>query len=188
MPNTTSQRPAQPPKYLLLGEILRPHGIRGEVRMRILTDYPERIRELDSVYLGDNPETDQVTEYPVEAIRFHQDYGLLKLKAIDDRDAAERLRQLFVMVDLEHAIPLEEDEFYLYELIGLRVVTEQGEEIGTLSEVLETGANDVYVVDSPKHGELLIPVLENVVLKTDIAGGQIVVKLPDGLISNITTE
>lgn len=169
------------PKHLILGEILRPHGIRGELRVRLLTDFPERIQQLERVYLGKDPEG-KVTPYHVEAMRRHQEYGLLKLKGVDDRDAADRLRQLLVMIDLAHAVPLEADEFYLYQLIGLEVRAETGESLGTLTEVLETRANDVYVVTSPRYGEVLIPVLPNTIIKTDIAAKQVIVRLPDGLL------
>ncbi len=188
MTNTTSGRNITNPKYLLLGEVLRPHGIRGELRVRLFTDYPERIRQLETVYLGDSPDSSTVIPYAVEAIRFHQGYGLLKLTIINDRDAADRMRQLLVMVDLEHAVPLEEGEFYLYELIGLNVITDQDEPLGTITEVLETGANDVYIVDSPTYGEVLIPALADTILKTDIAGGIMVVRLPDGLIPNLPAD
>ncbi len=169
------------PKHLILGEILRPHGVRGELRVRLLTDFPERISKLKSVYLGTDP-NGKVTAYSVEAMRMHQDYGLLKLKGIDDRTEAERYRQLLVMVDLKHAVPLEAGEFYLYELIGLEVRTENGEVLGTLTEVLETGANDVYVVKGGQHGEVLVPVLPETIVKTDIAAKQVIVRLPDGLL------
>ncbi|MFN8529417.1 MAG: ribosome maturation factor RimM [Anaerolineae bacterium] len=176
-----SSSPTQP-KYLILGEVLRPHGVRGEIRVRLLTDYPERIRALKTVYLAESPDAAQVTSYEVEGIRFHQAYGLLKLKKIDDRNAADLLRQLLVLVDLKHAVPLEEGEFYLYQLIGLRVETESGETLGTIKEVLETGANDVYIVDSPQYGEILIPALEWVVIKTDIPNGIMIIRPPEGLL------
>ncbi|MBE2266947.1 MAG: 16S rRNA processing protein RimM, partial [Anaerolinea sp.] len=94
----------------------------------------------------------------------------------------DRLRNLLVMVALENAVPLEEGEFYLYELIGLNVQTESGEALGTLTEVLETGANDVYVVNSPRYGEVLIPVLPETILETNIAAKRMTVRLPDGLL------
>ncbi len=170
------------PKYLLLGEILRPHGIRGELRVRLLTDYPEHMAELEHVYLGRDPEVEEVSTYRLDHIRLHQGYGLMKLGGVDDRTQAENFRELFVMIDLEHAVPLEDDEVYLFDLIGLRVQSERGESLGTLSEVLETGANDVYVVDSPVYGEILIPVTDETILETDLDAGVVTVRLPDGLL------
>ncbi len=170
------------PAYLLLGEILRPHGVRGELRVRLFTDYPERIASLKTVYLADSPEAAQPKPYHVTGMRMNGPFGLLKLDEIPDRTQADRLRGLFVLIDMEHAVPLEEGEFYLYQLIGVQVQTEDGETLGTLVDVLETGANDVYVVDSPQYGEILIPVLDEVVVDTDVAMGRLIVHLPDGLL------
>jgi 16S rRNA processing protein RimM len=170
------------PDYLVIGEILRPHGVRGEVRLRILTAYPERIAKLKTVYLGDSHDAPDLIPYQVEANRMSTGYGLLKLKGIEERNAADRLRGLFVMVDFAHAVPLEEGEFYLYQLIGIRVFTDDGLELGTLVDVLETGANDVYVINSPEYGEVLIPVIPDTILSTDIAQGILTVHLLEGLL------
>ncbi|MFQ3565534.1 MAG: ribosome maturation factor RimM [Aggregatilineales bacterium] len=171
-----------PPPYLLLGQILRPHGVHGELRIRILTDYPERIAELARVYIGDDPESTSVAAYEVDAMRIHQEYGLLKLKAFDDRSQAERLRGQFVMVDLDSAVPREEGEFFLYELLGLEVQTEDGEKLGLIVDVIETGANDVYVIESDRYGELLIPALEETILSIDFEADVMIVRLLEGLL------
>lgn len=173
--------PAQP-AYLLLGEILRPHGVRGELRMRIHTDYPERIAELETVYLGRGTDDQRARPYTVQAARFHHDYLLLQLEDIPDRSAAERLRGLKVMIDFANAIPLDDDEVYLYQLIGLRVESETGEVLGEVRHILETGANDVYIVDSPTYGEILIPVHDETLIRLDVDEGVVVVRLPDGLL------
>jgi 16S rRNA processing protein RimM len=170
------------PEFLLLGEIMRPHGVRGELRVRLLTDYPERIARLKTVYLAETPEPATPTPYQVEGMRMNSGFGLLKLHGIPDRTEAERYRGLFVLVDIAHAVPLEAGEFYLYQLIGLTVQTEAGETLGTLTEVLETGANDVYVVDSPRYGEILIPVTDETILKTDVQARILSVRLPEGLL------
>jgi 16S rRNA processing protein RimM len=174
--------PGAQPRFLLLGEILRPHGVRGEVRMRLLTDYPERISHLEHVYIGSSPDAAEPVRHVVQHMRMHQNYGLLKLKTIDDRNAAERLRALMVMVTLEDAVPLEADEIYLYQLINLTVQTETGETLGVITDVLETGANDVYIIDSPAYGEVLIPVTDETIIKTDIEAGIVIVQLPEGLL------
>lgn len=188
MTNDTTNKKVQtkkretPPKYLLLGEVLRPHGIRGELRVRILTDYPERINDLGYVYIGKSADTTTATSYEVEHMRMHQAYGLLKLKTINDRDEAERFRQLFVMINLDNAVPLDEGEFYLYQLIGLNVQTEDGAHLGEVSDILETGANDVYVINSPQHGEILLPDIPDVILKMDVEASLITVRIPEGLL------
>lgn len=172
----------QTPPYLIVGEVLRPHGIRGELRMRVLTDYPERISKLKYVYLGQDPQSSPVSRYTVQHMRMHKTYGLLKLKDIDDRDQADLLRELLVMVSIDDAIPLEDDEVYLYQLIGLTVHTSTMTEFGVITDVLETGANDVYVVQSDCYGEVLIPIIDGVVLETNLEEGFLRVQLPDGLL------
>jgi 16S rRNA processing protein RimM len=184
MPLSQQQSASTPPEpeYLLLGEILRPHGILGEVKMRVLTAYPERLSELKTVYLSNDPDGTDAHEHPVEKVRMNQGYALIKMKGIHDRSEADTLRELYVMVKLEDAIPLEDGEFYLYQLIGLTVKTVEGETLGTLTEVLETGANDVYIVDSPQYGEVLIPVTPETIIETDVDSRIVIVKLPDGLL------
>ncbi len=169
------------PQYLSLGKILRPHGIRGELRMQILTDYPERIPALKTVYLG-RALKPPVSAYAVEGMRYHKGYGLLKLKSIDTRNQAEELRQLLVMVDIENAVPLEKGELYFFQLIGLSIQTEDGKTLGKITEVLETGANDVYIVDSPEYGEILIPATDETIIEIDVEAGSLTVGLPDGLL------
>jgi 16S rRNA processing protein RimM len=171
-----------PPSYLLIGEILRPHGVAGELRMRVLTAYPERLPDLTTIFLSNNPAATAATPYPLKKVRMHQGYALLTLEGIQDRDQADRLRQLYVMVPLDDAIPLEAGEHYIYQLIGLQVRTEQGEVLGELTEVLDTRANDVYVVKSEQYGEVLIPVTPDTILETNIHEKFMIVRLPEGLL------
>jgi 16S rRNA processing protein RimM len=170
------------PDYLIIGEILRPHGIRGELRLKILTDYPERISKIKTVYIGHDATQSDVPSYSVQSARLHQQFLLLTLKEVQDRNEAETLRGQLVMVDIDDAVPLEDDEIYLYELIGLTVKTETGQELGTIKDVLETGANDVYVVSSRQYGELLIPAHEETIIEIDTDAETVTVKLPDGLL------
>jgi 16S rRNA processing protein RimM len=173
------------PHYLILGEILRPHGIRGELRVKVQTDYPERmINDLETVFIGKDPEESDAEEYTIKSARFHQDYILLQLNQVDDRNAAELLRGLYVMIDLENAVPLEDDEFYLFELIGLTVKSTKGEELGVIQDVLETGANDVYVVKGRKYGELLIPAHDETLVDVDVEAGIVTINLPFGILPN----
>ncbi len=172
----------QEPQHLLIGEILRPHGVIGEVRMKVITHYPERLPQLKVVYLATSMDSPKITSYDLERMRMHQGYALMKFKGIDDRDQADRLRQLVVMVAIGDAIPLDDGEVYLYQLVGLTVQTQEGETLGKLTEVLETGANDVYIIDSPKYGEVLIPATSHTILSTDIKSGIMIVSLPDGLL------
>lgn len=172
------------PSFLLLGHVLRPHGLRGELRVRLLTDYPERIADLPQIYLAPDLEARDAQVWRVEHMRMHQQYGLLKLQGVNDRNAADLLRDLKVLVAIEDAVPLEEDEFYLYQLVGLRVITEEGCELGTIQDIIETGANDVYIVKGPETGEILIPATAETILENRIADGYLRVQLPDGLLSD----
>jgi 16S rRNA processing protein RimM len=171
------------PAHLIIGEVLRPHGVKGELRIRLLTDYPERIATLHTVVLGRDIATGTRRTYRLLGMRRNAEYGLLRLEGIDSREAADRLRQLLVMIPIEDAVPLEPGEFYLFQLIGLRVLTEEGRMLGELVEVLETGANDVYVVRPPAGPDILIPVIEGVVLRTDIDAGELIVRPPEGLLT-----
>ncbi len=156
--------------------MLRPHGVRGEVRVEILTDYPERLPDHRVLYLGPEPRP-----YPVEGVRFHQGVALIKLAGCDDRNAAELLRGQWVQIPVEEAVPLEEDEYYHFQLVGVEVVTDGGETLGRVAEVLDTGANDVYVVRGPR-GEVLIPAIEEVVRELDLAARRMVVTILPGLL------
>ena len=172
----------QQPAYLILGEILRPHGIRGEMRMRILTDYPERlINELKTIYLGDNPDS-MVDEYAIKSARFHKEYLLITLTDIEDRNEAEALRGKKIMINIENAVPLREGEFYLYQLMGLSVQTEEGIHLGDIRDVIETGANDVYLVKGGQFGELLLPAHEETIISIDFEAKMVTMSLPEGLL------
>ncbi len=176
--------PTESPRYLILGEILRPHGVRGELRMRIFTEYPERIAEKQTIILAEDADGKNARTLRLDSMRLHQNYALLKLEGIDDRDSADLMRELMVLVEMDDAVPLDEGEFYLYQVIGVRVVTDEGEELGTVREVMETGANDVYIIDSERYGEVLLPAIPSIILKTDISGGTITVHIMDGLLPN----
>ncbi len=165
------------PLYLVVGKILRPHGIRGELRMEIMTDYPERLVPGRMVYLGE-----EHRPFEIEAVRQHQGLLLLKLKRCNDRTMAEGFQNALVYVRLTDAVPLEEGEYYHFQLIGMRVETEGGEYLGEIAEVLDAqGANDVYVVQGPR-GELLIPGIREVVRVLDVAARRMVIFPMPGLL------
>jgi 16S rRNA processing protein RimM len=184
MPARNSSPTPAPPPFLLLGRVMRPHGVRGEICIQILTAYPERIVADMRVYLGNDPkDPSSAVARRVESARKHQRYLLLQLEGITDRSAAELMRGEYVMVPLQDAIPLDAGEFYLFQVIGLAVYTEEGEHLGEVVDVIETGANDVYVVRGP-HGEVLLPAIDECVLDVDIDGGKMTVHLLEGLLSD----
>jgi len=167
------------PRYLAVGRILRPHGVRGELRVEILTNYPERLERHAYFYLASPDAPEMARRYSVEKLRRHKEVLLLKLGGCDDRNEAEELRGQLVQIPIEEGVPLEEGEYYYFQLIGVRVETESGESLGRVVEVLETGANDVYIVRGP-WGEVLLPAMEDVVLKLDLEARQMVVHLLPG--------
>lgn len=173
------------PRYLTIGRILRPHGVRGELRVEIITDYPERLGQHTDFYLAypDSPEA--VQRYLVEKLRFHKEVLLLKLEGCDDRNRADELRGMLVQIPVEKAVPLEEGEYYHFQLVGVGVETESGEWLGQVIEVLETGANDVYVVQGPR-GEVLLPAVDDVVLELDLESKWMVVHLLPGMLAKDT--
>lgn len=165
------------PQYLAIAQIVAPHGIRGEVRAVILTDFPERFARLETVYLGE-----EARPVRLEGYRFHQGQVLLKLAGYNTRTEAEELRQVLVQVPVGEAMSLPEGAYYVHEILGLEAWTESGEFLGEVVEVLETGANDVYVLQGSPLGEILIPALESVVLEVDLEEGRMLVRLPPGLL------
>lgn len=178
-------QPASSPHFLVLGRILRPHGVRGELRVQIVTDFPERVADLDSVFIGRDPyNTASAQEFGVIGARRHREQLLVRLEGINSRDDVDPYRGQLLMVSLEDAVPLDDDEYYIFQIIGAAVVTTEGEELGQVQEVLETGANDVLLVRGGIYGEVLIPDIPDVVLNIDLKNARITVALPPGLIQN----
>jgi 16S rRNA processing protein RimM len=145
------------------------------VQTEILTDFPERFDVLETVYLGD-----ELQAVRLEVCRRQGSRALLKFAGYESRDAAGRLRGQLVQVPIEDAVPLENGEYYLYEIEGLEVITTEGERLGRVVEVIETGSNDVYVVRDGDQ-EILLPALSDVVTRVDLNAGRIEVRLPKGL-------
>ena len=167
--------------YVVLGQVRRPHGVRGEVRVEILTDYPERIAQHDHLYLAPPGRPDRVKRCQVESVRPHKGVLLIKLAGYDDREAADKLRGMLIQLPVEEAVPLEEEEYYYFQLEGVHVETETGEYLGRVTEVLEPGAHDVYVVQGPR-GEVLIPAIEDVILELDLEAGKMLVRPLPGML------
>lgn len=169
------------PSYVVLGQVRRPHGVRGEVRVEIFTDYPERMGQHDALYLAPSRTPDDVTRWEVESVRPHKGVMLIKLVGCDHRQAAEELRGMLVQLPFEEAVPLEDDEYYYFQLEGIDVETETGEWLGRVAEVLEPGAHDVYVVVGPR-GEILLPAIEDVILNLDLEAGKMLVRPLPGML------
>jgi 16S rRNA processing protein RimM len=180
---------ADQPRYLQLARVLKPHGIRGDLRVQIVTNFPERMIDLEQIFVGPAPESYRADRVGLKSYRLtkaHRDKNdqwLVHLRGIDTREAADAFREMYLFVSIEDAVPLEADEYYLFQLMGLEVYNAADDELlGKLSHILETGANDVFIVRGESRGEVLIPSLEDTIQSVDLAAGKIVMRLPEGLL------
>ncbi len=167
----------RPPPFLAVAHIVAPFGIKGEVRAELLTDFPDRFRNLEHLFMGNPP-----APVNLERVRHSRDQLLIKIEGYDDRDAAETLRGQELWVPTSEAMPLGEDEYYVYQIEGLAVWTTQGQHLGKVTEILFTGGNDVYVVEDEQGHEILIPAIADVVKEVDLDTGRLVIELLEGLI------
>lgn len=173
-------------KWVLIGEIVAPQGNRGEIKVMPHTEFPERFQEMDRVRLFAKKDEEPRRIVEVEGCRFHKGAVILKLKDIDSIDEAEELRGMFIKVGRDEVVPLPEGSYYIFELVGLECLTTTGVSLGRITDVLQTGANDVYVV-KPNPGvttmsEILIPAIDEVVLDISLEKGQVLIELMDGLL------
>jgi len=167
--------------YLEIGKIVNTHGVKGEIKAIPLTDNPRRFFALKWAYIG--TEDDNLRKYSFEKVKLHKNVVIIKFKEISSMTEAEQLKDNFIKVDRENAVKLPEDTFFICDIIGCEVLDEDtGNKLGIVSEVLQTGSNDVYVVKSHNTKEILIPALKTVVKKVSIEERKIWVKLPLGLL------
>lgn len=172
-----SGSPRRPePEFLEIGRVLRPWGVRGEVKIAVLTSHTEEVKRARRVYLGE-----EARPFDVQRVRSQRGTMLLKLAGCDSPEQADMLRGLPVSIALRDASPLRPSQYYHHQIIGLRVVTPDGDNLGQIVEILETGANDVYVARGPR-GEILLPARAEVVKHVDLEAGQMVVSLLPGLL------
>ena len=163
-------------ELITIGEITRHQGNKGEVRVKPLTDFPERFEELDRIKLSKGRIEKEVE---IEKIRYHKGFVILKFVEVDDIGAAIEHKGFEIKIPKEQRFELEEDVYYMEDLIGLEVY--QAEDyLGKLTAIMETGANDVYVVEK-EADKLLIPALKDVVLEVDFEDAKMIVELPRGL-------
>lgn len=165
-------------QYLQVGVIASTHGLRGEVKVFPTTDDPGRFRDLKKVILDTGKER---VLLEVQGVKFFKNMAIVKFRGLDDINEVEQYKGKSLLVSREDAVRLEEDEYYIADLLGMTVFTEAGE-FGVLKDVIETGANEVYVVDSPVYGEVLIPAIRQCILDVDIQGQAMKVHLLDGLV------
>lgn len=165
---------------LQVGVISTTHGIKGEVKIFPTTDNPERFKELKSVFL----ETKQgMKTLEITGVKFFKKFVILKFKEFDNINDVEKYKGRALFVARENAVKLEKDEYFIVDLIGLKVRDEEKNLTGTLIDVIETGANDVYVVELEDGREVLLPAIKQCILSVDIEKQLILVDIMDGLLS-----
>lgn len=164
---------------LQAGVITTTHGIRGEVKVFPTTDDVHRFEDLDSVLLDTGRE---YMELEIENVKYFKQYAILKFKGIDNINDIEKYKGRSLYVTRDQAIPLEADEYYIADLIGLDIYLENGERFGVLKDVMETGANDVYIVETEEGKEVLIPAIHECVLDIDVEENRMEIHLMDGLL------
>lgn len=170
-----------PDGHMAVGRIIGAHGLTGELRVELHTDFPERFTPGSTVLMG----TD-LRPWTVEGAREHRGMILLVLAGVVGRTMAEELRDEWLFIPETEAMPLPEGDFWVHDIIGLVVVDEAGQPIGRVTDVLQTGANDVYIIapaeNINKGKELLIPAIAEVIQRVDVAGGTMTIRLIPGLL------
>ena len=164
---------------LKVGVITTTHGVRGEIKVFPTTDDVERFLELEYVLLDTGRE---LRRLDIKNVRFFKNLVILKFDGIDNINDIEKYKGKDLWIPREEAQELGEDEYYIADLQGLNVVLEDGTEFGTLRDVMETGANDVYIIDSNEHGEVLLPAIKECILDVDLEKNTMTVHLMKGLL------
>lgn len=158
---------------VVIGKAGAPHGIKGELKIIPMTDFPERFRGMTHCFIGDRA-------VEITGIRYQKNHVFMTLAGVSTREAAAALTGALVSVDRAEAVPLAEGEYYTFDIIGLAVFDTDGRSLGTVTDVLRTGSNDVYVVSAPDRAEdVLVPALKTVVREIDLDGGRMVVSMPE---------
>ena len=165
--------------YLRVGVISSTHGLKGEVKVFPTTDDPQRFRKLKKVLLHRGKEYLPLT---IAGVRFFKNQVILQFKEFQDINEVERYRGRDLLIERDQAVPLAENENFIVDLIDLEVFDDTEKRLGVLTDVLQTGANDVYVVETSSHEEVLIPAIKECILEVDIEAGRMVVHLLDGLL------
>ena len=163
---------------LRVGVITSPHGIKGEVKVFPTTDDAKRFKELKKVILDTGKE---YIPMEIEHVKFFKNMVILKFRGYDNINEIEKYKSRDLLITRDQAVDLEPDEYFITDLIGLAVVSDQGAELGILKDVLETGANDVYVVAMKDGKELMLPAIGDCILNVDLEQGRMEVHVLEGL-------
>ena len=163
---------------LKVGILSKTHGVHGEMQVYPTTDDVRRFKKLKEVILDTGKDHISMT---IEGVKFFKQFVIIKFKGYDNPNDIEKYKGMSLFVTRENAVPLGRDEYFMADLIGLRVEDEDGKNLGTLEDVLQTGANDVYVIGLEDGGELLLPAIKQCILDVDVAEGFMKVHVLEGL-------
>lgn len=165
--------PSAAEKRIVIGKVGAPHGVKGEMKIIPMTDFPERFEGMTHCYIGDK-------FVEIAGVRYHKNHILMTVKGISSRTEAAALTGALVSVDRSEAVPLKEGEYYMADILGLSVWDIDGHLLGTVTDILRTGSNDVYVVSLPgRREDILVPALKKVVLEISVEEGKMVVSMPE---------
>ncbi|MDD6805644.1 MAG: ribosome maturation factor RimM [Lachnospiraceae bacterium] len=162
-----------------IGVITQTHGIKGEVKVFPTTDDVKRFKRLEKVTIDSGKKR---FEAEIESVKFFKQFVILKFKGFDTIEDIQPYKQAKLLVDREHAVRLRKDEYFVADLIGTKVVSDEGTELGVMTDVIETGANDVYVVKNSEGEEILFPAIKDCVKEVDLENGVITLHVMDGLL------
>jgi len=163
----------------LIGYILKPQGVKGEVKVDPVTQDPDRFKQLKKVYIQFR---DNLQTYSIQHVRVANRFVYLKFSEINSREDAEFLRDAEILIDKSNLIQPSQDEYFIHDLIGCRVISEKGTLIGIVTEVVQMSSNDIYVINNKEGNEILIPAIKDVVRQVDISQKLIIIKLLEGLL------
>ena len=171
--NQTGSPAVGGPVFLAVGKLRRPHGVDGEISMEVITDFPDRLTPGRVLFVGESHEP-----LKLDSVRWHDQALLVAFDGIIDPETVGRYRNQFVYIQAQSAPPLPEGMYYYHQLMGMAVLDPDGQTLGTLTDILETGANEVYVVGTLEGGELLLPNIEGVILEINPEKREILAKPP----------
>ncbi len=177
---TSGSQPFREPEFVQVGYLHKAHGLKGEMVMSVMTDFPERLQLGSDVFLREG----EYQAYTIASLRHHSRGRLIRFEGFIVREELDKLRNNEVYIHIDEIPPLEEGEYYLHQFIGLSVLTDDGKELGTIIDIIETGANNVFVVRGTEGKEILIPDIDEVILKVDIEDQKLIVHILDGLLPN----
>lgn len=166
-------------EYLEIGQVVNIFGIKGMIKVKPFTENIKRFDKLTKIYIK---KKNTEKEYEIEEVKYHKNMVLIKLKGIDTIEEAEKLREGYLQVDRKDEEPLEEGTYYIVDMIGLEVYTDDGNILGKLEDIYNTGSNDIYVVKNEQGKQILLPAISEVIQKIDMENKKIIVHLIEGLI------